>query len=670
MSKNPLTLIMETNKFNGMNYNDWLRNMSIVLDFENQGYVLDKPLPMVLPEGSSPEERIMFERWLEDNHKAGRRSPIMLHIQEVYAVPDRHIRYATTKAIFGTKMAEGLSVQNHTVKILSLVEKLEDLKGGIDNPTYIDVILQSLSPSYDPFIINYNMNGLEKFIPELINMLVQYEATNHKSAPVVLVGEASTSKTKGKRAGRWKRKKGNQKVTTATANTKSAPAAATRKGTGKGKVGGSQQLKANDVCMYFQGKGHWKRECPQLLSNPAMFVIEVNMVTNIASWVLDIGYGAHICNNLQVLERNRKLSKDEMALRLGHINKDRIRKLVDSKSLEIGDLDNLPTYEFCLKGKIIEKPFVGQTTLTNGTSVRHLEGSRNTDLKLRIKLAIRSKPFAQTETPPGTPQLNGMAERRNRTLLDMVRSIMSFTELPPSFWGYVLETAVKLLNMEPSKTVPQMPYEIWHGTPSSYKYLRVWGSLAYVKRLRIVVFLEKGFLVDCRRDEVLFEESGEPPQQNDATSFEPSVPTNGAPVLRRTYGEAMSDIDSDKWLEAMEFEMDSIGSNQVWILVDPPKGVKSVGCKLVYKRKIRADGEPASFKARLVAKGYTQRPGIDFGETYSPIAMAKSIRILLTIATWYDCEIWHMDEKTAFLNGYVEEEIYMDQQKGFTFVGE
>ncbi|KAL0418966.1 UNVERIFIED_CONTAM: hypothetical protein Sradi_1310100 [Sesamum radiatum] len=69
MSKNPLTLIMETNKFNGMNYNDWLRNMSIVLDFENQGYVLDKPLPMVMPEGSSPEERIMFEKWLEDNYK-------------------------------------------------------------------------------------------------------------------------------------------------------------------------------------------------------------------------------------------------------------------------------------------------------------------------------------------------------------------------------------------------------------------------------------------------------------------------------------------------------------------------------------------------------------------------------------------------------------------------
>ncbi|KAL0394367.1 UNVERIFIED_CONTAM: hypothetical protein Slati_4402900 [Sesamum latifolium] len=82
-----------------------------------------------------------------------------------------------------------------------------------------------------------------------------------------------------------------------------------------------------------------------------------------------------------------------------------------------------------------------------------------------------------------TPQLNGVAERRNRTLLDMVRSMMSFTELPPSFWGYALETAAKLLNIAPSKSVSQTPYEIWHGKPTCYKYLRVWGSPTYVKRL-------------------------------------------------------------------------------------------------------------------------------------------------------------------------------------------
>ncbi|KAL0445295.1 UNVERIFIED_CONTAM: Retrovirus-related Pol polyprotein from transposon RE2 [Sesamum latifolium] len=104
----------------------------------------------------------------------------------------------------------------------------------------------------------------------------------------------------------------------------------------------------------------------------------------------------------------------------------------------------------------------------------------------------------------------------------------------------------------------------------------------------------------------------------------------------------------------MKFKMDSMSSNKVWTLVDPPKGVKPVGCKWVYKRKLGADGEVTTFKARLVAKGYTQRPGVDFEETYSPVAMANSIRIMLAIAAWYDYEIWQMDVKTAFLNGFVE----------------
>ncbi|KAL0394394.1 UNVERIFIED_CONTAM: hypothetical protein Slati_4405600 [Sesamum latifolium] len=103
-------------------------------------------------------------------------------MKEVYAVPDQHIRYAATKAFFGTKMAKEMSVQSHGVKMLSLVEKLENLKVGLENDTYINVILQSIPPSYDRFIVNYNMNGLEKSIHELINMLVQYETTTHKSA--------------------------------------------------------------------------------------------------------------------------------------------------------------------------------------------------------------------------------------------------------------------------------------------------------------------------------------------------------------------------------------------------------------------------------------------------------------------------------------------------------
>ncbi|KAL0444328.1 UNVERIFIED_CONTAM: hypothetical protein Slati_2155500 [Sesamum latifolium] len=133
-------------------------------------------------------------------------------MKEIFAIPDRHTKHAATKEFFMTKMIEGSCVQEHKVKMLSLVEKLEDLKSRFDNNIYIDVILQSLPPSYDPFVTNFNMYGIEKSINELINMLVQYETTTKKSMPLLSVGEASTSKAKGKKAERLKRKKGKAKV--------------------------------------------------------------------------------------------------------------------------------------------------------------------------------------------------------------------------------------------------------------------------------------------------------------------------------------------------------------------------------------------------------------------------------------------------------------------------
>ena len=106
-------------------------------------------------------------------------------------------------------------------------------------------------------------------------------------------------------------------------------------------------------------------------------------------------------------------------------------------------------------------------------------------------------------------------------------------------------------------------------------------------------------------------------------------------------------------------------ANQVWSIIDPLEGIVPIGCKWVYKRKYGKDGKVETYKARLVAKGYNQRQGIDFDETFSPVAMLKSIRILLAIAAYYDYEIWQMDVRTAFLNGFIEETIYMQQPIGF-----
>ena len=85
-------------------------------------------------------------------------------------------------------------------------------------------------------------------------------------------------------------------------------------------------------------------------------------------------------------------------------------------------------------------------------------------------------------TPPGTPQWNGVSERRNQTLLDMVRSMMSQSDLPISFWGYALETDAFILNRVPTKAVEKTPYEIWTGKTPNLSFLKIWGYEAYVKR--------------------------------------------------------------------------------------------------------------------------------------------------------------------------------------------
>ena len=136
------------------------------------------------------------------------------------------------------------------------------------------------------------------------------------------------------------------------------------------------------------------------------------------------------------------------------------------------------------------------------------------------------------------------------------------------------------------------------------------------------------------------------------------------------YKKALEDVDAQEWLKAMDREMESMYSNSVWSLVEAPKEVKPIGCKWIYKRKRRSDGKVETFKARLVTKGYTQKKGIDYEETFSPVAMLNSIRILLFVTASLDYKIWQMDVKTTFLNGNLEEDIYLQQLEGFIVKGQ
>ena len=104
--------------------------------------------------------------------------------------------------------------------------------------------------------------------------------------------------------------------------------------------------------------------------------------------------------------------------------------------------------------------------------------------------------------------------------------------------------------------------------------------------------------------------------------------------------DAIQRSDFKKWLEAKKSEMESMKFNDVWTLVDPPEGVKPIGCKWVFQRKRAADGKVETYKTHLVAKRYRQRYSIDYDEMFSLVAMLKSILIMLAIAAHLDYEIW------------------------------
>ena len=115
-----------------------------------------------------------------------------------------------------------------------------------------------------------------------------------------------------------------------------------------------------------------------------------------------------------------------------------------------------------------------------------------------------------------------------------------------------------------------------------------------------------------------------------------------------SYEEAMRSPHSSKWLEAMEDKMKSMSSNDVWDLEDIPKGAKIVGCKWVYKTKYDSKGKIEKYKARLVAKGFTQREGIDYNETFSPVSCKDSFRIIMALVAHFDLELHQMDVKDHF----------------------
>ncbi|KAH9752839.1 hypothetical protein KPL71_014867 [Citrus sinensis] len=544
----------------------------------------------------------------------------------------------------------------------------------MDGELAIDLILQSLPDSFSQFIMNFNMNKMECSLAELLKMLNTAETCIKKPKDVMAIEGPSTKKGKKK---------------------KFQPKA-------KGGIKKGKANKPNDKgkCFHCGKDGHWKRNCKTYLNS-----LKVKPKENPSEGKMTrapfVGRSTRATDLLELIHTDVCGPFNEMA-RGGYYY---FITFIDDHSRYSS------VYLMKYKSEAFEKfkEYRNEVEKQTGKAIKTLRSDR------------------------GTPELNGVSERRNRTLLDMVRAMVSYTDLPISLWGYALLTATYVLNRVPSKSVPKIPYEMWYGKQPSLNHLRIWGCPAFIKRLksekleakadsgrfigypketlgyyfyiqsdqrvlvsRNAIFLEKEFIQEGGQGRKLeFIENSNEDKSNEELV---QVQTQGTQQLRRSsriihpperygflhqmndifllgdtdhrddptsYEEAILDIDSKKWLEAMDLEMDSMRTNQVWTLVDPPEGIIPIRCKWIFKRKIGLDGKVETYKARLVAKGYRQIQGIDYEETFSPVAMLKSIRILLAIAAYYDYEIWQMDVKTAFLNGYIEEDIYMIQPCGF-----
>ena len=128
-------------------------------------------------------------------------------------------------------------------------------------------------------------------------------------------------------------------------------------------------------------------------------------------------------------------------------------------------------------------------------------------------------------------------------------------------------------------------------------------------------------------------------------------------------------MQNKKWITAMNEELNSIEKNNTWELVELPKNKKAIGVKWVYKVKVNPKGEVVRYKARLVARGFLQRQGIDYEEVFAPVARLETVRVVVAHASLRGWKLHQLDVKSAFLNGDLQEEVYIDQPPGFVVKG-
>ncbi|GJR87458.1 retrovirus-related pol polyprotein from transposon TNT 1-94 [Tanacetum coccineum] len=295
---------------------------------------------------------------------------------------------------------------------------------------------------------------------------------------------------------------------------------------------------------------------------------------------------------------------------------------------------------------------------------------------------------------PRTPQSNGVVERKNRTLQEMSRTMLNEQSLPQKFWCNAVDTSTYILKQILIRAIlGKTPYELLKGRKPTLDYFRVFGSKCFILNTKdyLTKFDPKsyegillGYSQNSKAYIILNKHTGKVKESLNVTFDETPPPSKTSPLvdddldeeeaikvtkkknLENDIEDETLEIDEinvngalgdESWIVAMQEELNQFVANDVWELVPQPRNMTIIGTKWVFRNKLDENGIVSRNKARLVAQGYNQQEGIDYDETYALVARLESIRILLAYACALDFKLFQMDVKSAFLNGFINEEL-------------